>query len=287
MRICARRSTPARRASSTCTFRMLPQTVRYGFLGPVDWAVVEACDVTAGGGIVLTRRWAPRPPSQQRREGAHRAEPSPPAHAARHARHLPAARSAAAPRDPHLQRFGPHRLAAGDGGSRQDRGHRRNRPRRRSPSASTNRRRPPKPSAGTWPIFWLAEMRAGRMPRHFCRCNRASAISPTACWARWASIRDIPAFEMYTEVLQDAVVPPDRKRTLPFRLHLLAYAQPRGDAARHRQSAFFRPRILMRPQEISNNPEIVRRLGIDLHEHGHRGGPVRQRQLAPTSWAGR
>ena len=33
---------------------MLPQMVRYGFLGPVHWAVVEACDVTAGGGIVLT-----------------------------------------------------------------------------------------------------------------------------------------------------------------------------------------------------------------------------------------
>src|ERR1039458_10299853 len=33
---------------------MLPQAVRYGFLGPVHWAVVEACDVTAGGGVVLT-----------------------------------------------------------------------------------------------------------------------------------------------------------------------------------------------------------------------------------------
>jgi acyl-CoA hydrolase len=30
------------------------QTVRYGLLGPVHWAVIEACDVTAGGGIVLT-----------------------------------------------------------------------------------------------------------------------------------------------------------------------------------------------------------------------------------------
>jgi acetyl-CoA hydrolase len=33
---------------------MLPQVVRYGFLGPLNWAVIEACDVTAGGGIVLT-----------------------------------------------------------------------------------------------------------------------------------------------------------------------------------------------------------------------------------------
>jgi acyl-CoA hydrolase len=33
---------------------LMPQVTRYGFLGHVDWAVVEACDVTAGGGIVLT-----------------------------------------------------------------------------------------------------------------------------------------------------------------------------------------------------------------------------------------
>ncbi|MGC4048959.1 MAG: hypothetical protein QM757_05480 [Paludibaculum sp.] len=33
---------------------LLPQIVRYGFLGPMHWAVVEACDITHGGGIVLT-----------------------------------------------------------------------------------------------------------------------------------------------------------------------------------------------------------------------------------------
>ena len=32
----------------------LPQYVRYGFLGKVHWAIVEACDITPGGGIVLS-----------------------------------------------------------------------------------------------------------------------------------------------------------------------------------------------------------------------------------------
>lgn len=32
----------------------LPQAVRYGFLGPVHWAVIEACDVTPSGEITLT-----------------------------------------------------------------------------------------------------------------------------------------------------------------------------------------------------------------------------------------
>jgi acetyl-CoA hydrolase len=33
---------------------LLPQQVRYGFFGPVHWAIVEAADLTRGGGIVLT-----------------------------------------------------------------------------------------------------------------------------------------------------------------------------------------------------------------------------------------
>ena len=33
---------------------MLPQNVRYGFLGKFSWAIIEACDVTADGQIILT-----------------------------------------------------------------------------------------------------------------------------------------------------------------------------------------------------------------------------------------
>src|SRR5579884_487710 len=33
---------------------MLPQSVRYGFLGPVHWAILEAGDVTPSGDVILT-----------------------------------------------------------------------------------------------------------------------------------------------------------------------------------------------------------------------------------------
>jgi len=33
---------------------MLPQSVRYGFLGPIKWAVIEACNVSPSGSITLT-----------------------------------------------------------------------------------------------------------------------------------------------------------------------------------------------------------------------------------------
>ena len=51
---CARASTQARPRSSTCISRMMPQDVRYGFLGPVHYAVIEACDVSESGEITLT-----------------------------------------------------------------------------------------------------------------------------------------------------------------------------------------------------------------------------------------
>ena len=33
---------------------MAPQNIRYGFLGPIHYAVIEACDVSASGEITLT-----------------------------------------------------------------------------------------------------------------------------------------------------------------------------------------------------------------------------------------
>ena len=33
---------------------MMPQNVRYGFLGPIHTAIIEACDVTPAGEITLT-----------------------------------------------------------------------------------------------------------------------------------------------------------------------------------------------------------------------------------------
>jgi acyl-CoA hydrolase len=48
---------------------MLPQAVRCGFLGPIDWASLEASDVTSGGGIVLTSSVgaAPTPDDERHR----------------------------------------------------------------------------------------------------------------------------------------------------------------------------------------------------------------------------
>jgi propionyl-CoA:succinyl-CoA transferase len=73
---------------------------------------------------------------------------------------------------------------------------------------------------------------------------------------------DVPDFYMYTEVLQDAMI------------ELLAAGRLRGastsaltlsDAQMKRlydEIEFFAPRIVLRTQELSNHPGVVRRLGV-------------------------
>jgi acyl-CoA hydrolase len=62
--------------------------------------------------------------------------------------------------------------------------------------------------------------------------------------------------------LQDSVIPLIESGRCRFASTCALTLSP--EAMRHFQANldFFRPRVLMRPQEISNHPEIVRRLGI-------------------------
>ena len=80
--------------------------------------------------------------------------------------------------------------------------------------------------------------------------------------ARLGENPDIPPFTMYSEVLQESVV------------HLLESGKITGASASsltvsadslhkiYDNMDFFSSRIILRPQEISNNPEIIRRLGV-------------------------
>ncbi len=73
---------------------------------------------------------------------------------------------------------------------------------------------------------------------------------------------EIPQFEMYTEVIQDAVMHLMEQGRCKFASTCaLTFSD---DAMLHFMDNidFFRDKVLMRPGEISNSPEIVRRLGL-------------------------
>jgi succinate CoA transferase len=241
---------------------LLPQIVRYGFLGPIHWAVVEACDVTAGGGIVLSTSVGAAPTFLSRAEKV-LIELN-----ARHPPQLIGMHDVYEPVDPPLRREIPI-YGVGD--------------RIGSPICVV----PPSKIAGivhtdlddevggfseandtTNAIgqyvadFLVSDMRAGRIPSCFLPLQSGVGDIANSVLAALGHHPQIPAFEMYTEVLQDSVVPLLQSGRCTFASTCALTLTP----ARMREVTsnldFFRPRILMRPQEISNHPEVVRRLGI-------------------------
>ncbi len=72
----------------------------------------------------------------------------------------------------------------------------------------------------------------------------------------------IPQFSMYTEVLQDSVVELLQKERINFVSTCALTLSPDVLKTVYADMHWFKPRIIMRPQEISNHPEVIRRLGL-------------------------
>jgi acetyl-CoA hydrolase len=67
---------------------------------------------------------------------------------------------------------------------------------------------------------------------------------------------------MYSEVIQDSVIDLVRREKIRFATGTSLTLGKEALKGFFDDLEFFRPRILLRPQEITNNPEIVRRLGL-------------------------
>jgi acetyl-CoA hydrolase len=241
---------------------LLPQVVRYGFLGPIHWAVVEACDVTPGGGIVLSSSVGAAPTFLNRAEKI-LIELN-----ARHPAQFLGMHDIYEPADPPARREIPiYRVSDRIG----------------SPVCVV----PPgkiagivytdhddevgsfaEPNETTEAIgrhvadFLVREMHEDRIPRTFLPLQSGVGDIANSVLSAIGAHPEIPPFEMYTEVLQDSVVPLLRSGRCSFASTCALTLAPQTMRDVTSDLEFFRPRILMRPQEITNHPEVVRRLGI-------------------------
>lgn len=110
--------------------------------------------------------------------------------------------------------------------------------------------------------FLLSELRAGRIPKSFLPMQSGVGNVANAVLFGLGESKEIPQFEMYTEVIQDAVVELMEKGKCKFASTCsLTFSDEKMDEV-FSNIDFFRDKILIRPGEISNNPEIVRRLGL-------------------------
>ena len=238
------------------------QQVRYGFLGKISWAVVEACDVTAGGGIVLSTSVG-NSNTYLRVADKVIIELN-----SKHPTSLLGIHDIFEPKDPpgrsEIPIFSPSdrcgspicvvdpdkiagvvftNLADESGGFEEG--------------------TPVTDQIGqNVADFLVSEIRTGRVPSSFLPLQSGVGNIANAVLAALGRSSEIPAFEMYTEVLQDSVIPLLENGRCKFAstcsLTLSAEAMSKVVA----DMSYYKKRLVLRPQEISNNPELVRRLGI-------------------------
>ena len=107
-----------------------------------------------------------------------------------------------------------------------------------------------------------SDLRAGRIPKEFLPLQSGVGNVANAVLFGLAERDDIPAFEMYTEVVQDAVVGLMESGKCKFASACsMSFSDEMMDHV-FANMDFFHDRIVLRPGEISNSPEVVRRLGI-------------------------
>ena len=241
---------------------MLPQMVRYGFLGKIHWAVVEAADITRAGGIVLSTSVGASPTYLQCADKVLlelNGKQSPA---------LLGMHDIFQPEDPPTRRelpiftvrdrvgspiviIPPSKIAGVVLTDLEDE------------CGSFDEVSPTTEKIGAHVAsFLVSEMRAGRIPAQFLPVQSGVGNIANSVLSALGANPGIPPFEMYTEVLQDGVIPLLENGRCQFASSCALTLST--EVSRHfmQNLEFFRSRVILRPQEISNHPEIVRRLGI-------------------------
>ena len=110
--------------------------------------------------------------------------------------------------------------------------------------------------------FLLEEMRKERIPKNFLPLQAGVGNVANSVLAYLGGHPDIPPFNMYSEVFQDSMVNLmfDEKLMGASATSLTITSQKLKEIVDNID--FFAPRIVLRPQEISNHPGVIRRLGV-------------------------
>lgn len=110
--------------------------------------------------------------------------------------------------------------------------------------------------------FLSGEIKKGRIPASFLPVQSGVGNIANAVLGAMGANKDIPPFDIYTEVIQDSVISLMKEGNVKFASGCsLTISTPALEDV-YSNLDFFKEKILLRPQEISNNPEVVRRLGL-------------------------
>ena len=238
------------------------QEIRYGFLGHLDWAVIEACKVTNDGEITLTTSVGVSPTlcrmadkiiielneaHPETLQGCHDIFEleNPP-----HRREIPIY-SVSDRIGKSVVKVDPKKIVA------IVKNHAPDQAREFADADATTDK-----IGQNVAEFLAAEMRAGRIPPEFLPLQSGVGNIANALMGALGTHPDIPAFTMYSEVIQDSVAELILKGRVKFASGTSLTVTPPVLARIYENLPEFRKHFVLRPQELSNNPGLVRRLGI-------------------------
>ena len=109
--------------------------------------------------------------------------------------------------------------------------------------------------------FLNAEIKAGRMPKNLLPLQSGVGNVANAVIAGFVS-SDFTDLEVYTEVIQDGMLDLIDANKLNFASGTAFSPSPAGMERFYKDVEKYKKYLLLRPQEISNSPEVVHRLGV-------------------------
>ncbi|MBQ0056117.1 MAG: succinate CoA transferase [Bacteroidales bacterium] len=245
-----------------CHLSMIGQDVRYGFLGKIDVAIVEASEITPEGNLILSTSVGISPTLCEVAE--HIIVELNAAHAGKltgmHDIYLP---EVPPYRKPFMITSPGDRIGTID--VKID-------PRKVIAVVNTNLS---DNQAGFKPLdddtraigahvsnFLVSELKRGGIPKEFLPLQSGVGNVANAVIGALGDNPDVPAFSMFTEVIQNSVV----DLILNGRCNYVTGSSLSltDDALQvmYQNMDVFGKRVLLRPQEITNHPECIRRLGI-------------------------
>lgn len=240
----------------------LAQELRYGFLPKPTFAILEACDLTEDGEIVLTSGVGISPTI------ANLADKIIIELNSRHPKALRGMHDIYEPLDPPYRKELPVYTPSDRAGSpvlKVD-------PKKIVAVVETNRKDEvggfTAPDEVTSRIgkyvseFLTQEIKAGRIPASFLPIQSGVGNIANAVMFELGNNPEIPAFQMYTEVIQDAVIDLMKKGRVSFASGCSLTVTDPVLQEIYDNLDFFHNKLILRPQELSNNPELVRRMGL-------------------------
>jgi acetyl-CoA hydrolase len=110
--------------------------------------------------------------------------------------------------------------------------------------------------------FLLNERLKGRIPPEFLPLQAGVGNVSNALMAELCSNQAFPPFDMYSELLQDTAFEGIESGQIRFASSAGLALSPNVLQRVYGDLATYRRKLVLRPQEITNHPEVIRRLGL-------------------------